>query len=113
MNSNQLIVGFYYIRAAMAQKKGLFDQEITPVTTKFVDENGTERTITVTKDDGIRPGTTFEGLAKLKPAFKETGSTTAGVHIQNFWKVIWTLNSNLSFPLQVMPVRWVTAQQQC
>ncbi len=60
MNSKQLIVGFYYIRAAMAQKKGLFDQEITPVTTKFVDENGTERTITVTKDDGIRPGTTFE-----------------------------------------------------
>uniref|UniRef100_A0A8C2BL11 Acetyl-CoA acyltransferase 1 n=1 Tax=Cyprinus carpio TaxID=7962 RepID=A0A8C2BL11_CYPCA len=67
---------------AMAQKKGLFDQEITPVTTKFVDENGTERTITVTKDDGIRPGTTFEGLAKLRPTFKETGSTTAGVHIQ-------------------------------
>lgn len=65
-------------KAAMAQKKGLFDQEITPVTTKFVDENGTERTITVTKDDGIRPGTTFEGLAKLRPAFKETGSTTAG-----------------------------------
>uniref|UniRef100_A0A672P8J4 3-ketoacyl-CoA thiolase B, peroxisomal-like n=1 Tax=Sinocyclocheilus grahami TaxID=75366 RepID=A0A672P8J4_SINGR len=65
-------------KAAMAQKKGLFEQEITPVTTKFVDENGTERTITVTKDDGIRPGTTFEGLAKLRPAFKETGSTTAG-----------------------------------
>uniref|UniRef100_A0A672LA49 3-ketoacyl-CoA thiolase B, peroxisomal-like n=2 Tax=Sinocyclocheilus grahami TaxID=75366 RepID=A0A672LA49_SINGR len=65
-------------KAAMAQKKGLFEQEITPVTTKFVDENGTERTITVTKDDGIRPGTTLEGLAKLRPAFKETGSTTAG-----------------------------------
>uniref|UniRef100_A0A673IDJ0 3-ketoacyl-CoA thiolase B, peroxisomal-like n=1 Tax=Sinocyclocheilus rhinocerous TaxID=307959 RepID=A0A673IDJ0_9TELE len=65
-------------KAAMAQKKGLFEQEITPVTTKFVDENGTERTITVTKDDGVRPGTTLEGLAKLRPAFKETGSTTAG-----------------------------------
>lgn len=65
-------------KAAMAQKKGLFEQEITPVTTKFVDENGTERTITVTKDDGIRPGTTLEGLAKLRPAFKENGSTTAG-----------------------------------
>ncbi|XP_051543718.1 3-ketoacyl-CoA thiolase, peroxisomal [Myxocyprinus asiaticus] len=65
-------------KAAMAQKQGLFDQEITPVTTKFVDENGTERTITVTKDDGIRPGTTLEGLAKLRPAFKENGSTTAG-----------------------------------
>lgn len=75
----------------MAQKKGLFDQEITPVTTKFVEENGTERTITVTKDDGIRPGTTLEGLAKLRPAFKETGSTTAGVHTEFFLN--WTLNS--------------------
>lgn len=62
----------------MAQKQGIFDQEITPVTTKILDESGSERTITVTKDDGIRPGTTLEGLAKLRPAFKENGSTTAG-----------------------------------
>ncbi|XP_062841950.1 3-ketoacyl-CoA thiolase, peroxisomal [Trichomycterus rosablanca] len=65
-------------KAAHAQKQGLFEAEIVPVTTKFVDENGTERTITVTKDDGIRPGTTVAGLAKLRPAFKEDGSTTAG-----------------------------------
>ncbi|KAF4075707.1 hypothetical protein AMELA_G00222000 [Ameiurus melas] len=65
-------------KAARAQKQGLFKQEIFPVTTKFVEENGTERTITVTKDDGIRPGTTMAGLAKLRPAFKEDGSTTAG-----------------------------------
>ncbi|TSK98409.1 3-ketoacyl-CoA thiolase A, peroxisomal [Bagarius yarrelli] len=64
--------------AAQAQKQGLFVQEIVPVTTKFVEENGTERTITVTKDDGIRPGTTMEGLAKLRAAFKDNGSTTAG-----------------------------------
>ncbi|KAI2649017.1 3-ketoacyl-CoA thiolase B, peroxisomal [Labeo rohita] len=60
------------------EKQDRFALKITPVTTKFVDENGTERTITVTKDDGIRPGTTYEGLAKLRPAFKENGSTTAG-----------------------------------
>ncbi|XP_026871987.2 3-ketoacyl-CoA thiolase A, peroxisomal-like [Electrophorus electricus] len=65
-------------KAALAQRQGLFDQEIVPITTRFVDENGTERTITVSKDDGIRPGTTAEGLAKLRPAFKEDGSTTAG-----------------------------------
>lgn len=53
-------------------------QEIVPVTTKFVDEDGTERTITVAKDDGVRPGTTMAGLTKLRPAFKEDGSTTAG-----------------------------------
>lgn len=65
-------------RAAAAQKQGLFDPEIAPVTTKFADDSGAERTITVTKDDGIRPGTTLEGLAKLRPAFKPDGSTTAG-----------------------------------
>jgi acetyl-CoA C-acetyltransferase len=32
----------------------------------------------VSKDDGPRPGTTMEVLAKLKPAFKEGGSVTAG-----------------------------------
>lgn len=95
----------------MAQKKGLFDQEITPVTTKFVEENGTERRITVTKDDGIRPGTTLGGLAKLRPAFKETGSTTAGLHADFLWKKKKEKKNGkfhysiLSFPLQVMPVR--------
>lgn len=32
----------------------------------------------MSKDEGIRPRTTLEGLAKLKPAFKPDGSTTAG-----------------------------------
>ncbi|XP_062377970.1 3-ketoacyl-CoA thiolase, peroxisomal [Sardina pilchardus] len=65
-------------KAAAAQKQGLFDSEIVPVATKFVDDSGSERTVTVTKDDGVRPGTTLEGLAKLRPAFKPDGSTTAG-----------------------------------
>lgn len=34
--------------------------------------------VIVTQDDGIRKDTTYEGLAKLKPAFKKGGSTTAG-----------------------------------
>ncbi|MBN3288165.1 THIKA thiolase, partial [Polyodon spathula] len=65
-------------KAGKAQKLGLFVQEIVPVSTKFVDSEGNETRITVTQDDGIRAGTTLEGLAKLKPAFKENGSTTAG-----------------------------------
>uniref|UniRef100_A0A3B3SJX5 Acetyl-CoA acyltransferase 1 n=1 Tax=Paramormyrops kingsleyae TaxID=1676925 RepID=A0A3B3SJX5_9TELE len=65
-------------KASKAQERGVFQQEITPLTTRFVDEDGKERTIVVSKDDGIRPGTTVEGLAKLKPAFKPDGSTTAG-----------------------------------
>lgn len=64
-------------KAAKAAATGLFDAEIVPVTTTVEDADGQTKTITVSKDDGIRP-TTMEGLAKLKPAFKEGGSTTAG-----------------------------------
>ena len=68
-------------KAAKAQREGLFDKEIVPVTTRWhpnpeVPEQTEE--ITVTKDDGIRPNSTVESLAKMKPAFKETGTATAG-----------------------------------
>lgn len=64
-------------RAGKAQQTGAFDKEITPVTTKVTDKDGNEHTVTVSKDEGVRP-TTLEKLLKLKPAFKEGGSTTAG-----------------------------------
>lgn len=64
-------------RAAKATEAGLFKDEIVPVTTMVIDKEGNERQITVTKDDGIRP-TKLESLLKLKPAFKDGGSTTAG-----------------------------------
>ncbi|GAA6225666.1 3-ketoacyl-CoA thiolase, peroxisomal [Lates japonicus] len=65
-------------KAARAQSMGLFDQEIVPVTTKLVGDDGKEREVTVRKDGGNRPGTTLAGLSKLRPAFKPDGSTTAG-----------------------------------
>ncbi|XP_046516466.1 3-ketoacyl-CoA thiolase, peroxisomal [Equus quagga] len=65
-------------KAARAQSKGCFQAEIVPVTTTVHDDKGTERSITVAQDEGIRPNTTMESLAKLKPAFKKGGSTTAG-----------------------------------
>ncbi|NXQ41271.1 THIKB thiolase, partial [Catharus fuscescens] len=64
--------------AAKAQQMGLFKTEIVPVKTTVADAEGNKKTITVHQDEGIRPSTTLEGLAKLKPAFKEDGSTTAG-----------------------------------
>jgi acetyl-CoA acyltransferase len=60
-------------RAAMARDEGRFEREIVPVD---VEIDG--RTVTVTTDEGIRDGSTAEGLAKLKPAFKEDGKITAG-----------------------------------
>jgi len=71
-------------RAAKAQAEGLFDKEIVPVHTRFQEVNragekvGEEREITVEKDDGIRTNASLEGMAKLKPAFKEGGASTAG-----------------------------------
>lgn len=56
----------------------MFQQEIVPVTTKVIDADGKERPVTVSHDDGIRAGTSLAGLAKLQPAFKPEGSTTAG-----------------------------------
>uniref|UniRef100_A0A8C8X0J9 Acetyl-CoA acyltransferase 1 n=1 Tax=Panthera leo TaxID=9689 RepID=A0A8C8X0J9_PANLE len=70
-------------KAARAQSKGCFRAEIVPVTTTVRDDKGTERSITVAQDEGIRPNTTMEGLAKLKPAFKKGGSTTAGLTVND------------------------------
>jgi acetyl-CoA acetyltransferase len=42
-------------------------------------KTGEEKKVTISEDDGIRPGTTLADLAKLKAVFKKSGSTTAGV----------------------------------
>ncbi len=64
-------------RAAAAAKNGLFAAEIAGVS---VTQKGEQ--LTVTRDEGIRPGTTAEGLAKLKPAFGRDGTITAGTASQ-------------------------------
>lgn len=66
-------------KAAAATQAGRFRDEIVPVDTHAVDPKTKERkAVTVAADDGIRGGTTAAGLGKLKAAFKEGGSTTAG-----------------------------------
>lgn len=61
-------------RAAAAQQAGVFEAEIVPVA--IPQRKGDA--IVVTADEGIRPDTTAETLAKLRPAFAEGGSITAG-----------------------------------
>jgi acetyl-CoA C-acetyltransferase len=61
-------------RAAAAAKNGLFAAEIVPVP---VPQRGGEP-LSVTEDEGIRPGTTTQTLARLKPAFGPDGTITAG-----------------------------------
>jgi acetyl-CoA acyltransferase 1 len=67
-------------RAAKAQSSGFFDEEIVPVTTRWIEPETPEnvKEVTVTKDDGIRANTTVEKLASMKPAFKSDGTSTAG-----------------------------------
>jgi acetyl-CoA C-acetyltransferase len=61
-------------RATRARKNGLFDDEIVPV--PIPQRRG--EPLLVTDDEGVRPGTTVEALAKLKPAFRPDGTITAG-----------------------------------
>jgi len=65
-------------RAATAREQGKFNEEIFPVTTTMYDEDGTAKQVTVTFDTILRPETTLEGLAKLRPAFNAKGVVTAG-----------------------------------
>ena len=61
-------------RAVEATEEGRFDEEIVPLTGH--DDEGNE--VTVTEDEGLRPGTTKESLAELPTVFKEDGTVTPG-----------------------------------
>ena len=77
-------------RAEAAQASGRFDREILPIEALQLPAGATpsdagapapQRTkVLVTKDDGIRPGTTKEKLAKIRAAFPQwgNGATTGG-----------------------------------
>jgi acetyl-CoA acetyltransferase family protein len=62
-----------HLRAARATEEGRFEREIVPIT--VTTDDGEE---TMHRDEGIRPDSSVEKLATLKPAFKEDGVITAG-----------------------------------
>jgi len=69
-------------RASAARESGKFDDEIAPISTvmKIIDRDTgveSEKEITVSQDEGIRPDTTFEGVSQIKPAL-EGGVIAAG-----------------------------------
>ena len=67
-------------RAERSRREGWTKDEIAPVETRVKDKDGKWTNITVTQDDGIREGTTKEGLGKIKSAFPQwqPGTTTGG-----------------------------------
>ncbi|KLJ05736.1 acetyl-CoA acyltransferase [Blastomyces silverae] len=70
-----------YQRAELAQKSGWVADEITPIKVKVKDpKTGEIKEVVADRDDGVRYGTTAEGLAKVRPAFPQwqPGRTTGG-----------------------------------
>ncbi|QCJ45298.1 acetyl-CoA C-acetyltransferase [Bacillus sp. S3] len=69
-------------RAAKAIAEGKFVDEIVPVDVTIrsvgADNKLIEKTIQFSQDEGVRPDTNLQTLAKLRPAFSVTGSVTAG-----------------------------------
>jgi len=69
-------------KASLAVNSGLFDPELAPVDVEIYEFDGEERPVKknfiVKRDEGPRADTSMEALAKLKPAFKEGGTVTAG-----------------------------------
>jgi acetyl-CoA acyltransferase len=59
-----------------ATEEGRFERELITVAVKDADGSPTDETLA--SDEGLRPGTTADTLAKLKPAFKADGKVTAG-----------------------------------
>ena len=62
------------MKAAIAQKEGIFENEIVPVE---IPQRKADPII-FKDDEFLKPHTSIEGLAKLKPAFKKEGTVTAG-----------------------------------
>ncbi len=72
-------------KAAAAIAAGKFGDEIIPVEveeTSIVNNKPVTNKKLIEIDDGVRPDTSLEGLAKLKPAFKLNGTVTAGTSSQ-------------------------------
>lgn len=71
-----------HAKATSAIKEGRFKEEIHPIDVidRYVDENNQvqEKVVTFDTDEGVRPGTTEEALANLRPVFAHNGSVTAG-----------------------------------
>jgi acetyl-CoA C-acetyltransferase len=64
-----------HLKAAAAQREGRFDAEIIPVT--LAAKKGAAPSF-MTQDESVRPDSSLEALAALKPAFKADGTVTAG-----------------------------------
>jgi acetyl-CoA C-acetyltransferase len=94
-------------RAHQATTDGRFAEEITPF--EVPQKKGDP--IVVEKDEGIRPDTTAEGLAKLKPAFQKDGTITAGnaSQLSNGGAAVVVASAEVADQLGVEPLAGIVA----
>jgi len=71
-----------HMKAVQAIQEGRFEEEIVPVMAQLPDKTksgrASSREVEHKVDEGPRPDTTVDGLGKLRPAFKDGGTVTAG-----------------------------------
>jgi len=99
---------FSHLKAAKATNDGHFREEIVPVP---VSQKGRDA-IVVDRDEGIRPDTTPDSLAALKPAFKEGGSVTAGnaPGVNDGASALMVMSSARAQALGILPLARIVGQ---
>jgi acetyl-CoA acyltransferase len=97
-------------KAAQAIAQGYFKPGILPVTVNevYLDESGRKknRSFVVDTDEGVRTDTSLEGLAKLKPAFAQGGTVTAGnsSQISDGAAFVVLMSENMVKELGIQPI---------
>lgn len=96
-------------RAAAAREQGAFREEILPV--ELPHKKG-EPVVRMEADESIRPGTTVEALARLKPAFKPDGTVTAGnaPGVSDGAAALTLMSAQLARELELKPLAVIRAQ---
>jgi acetyl-CoA C-acetyltransferase len=95
-----------HARAVAAQEAGYFDAQIVPVS--VAQRRGDP--LVITRDEHPRPGTDLEGLAKLRPVFKDGGTVTAGnsAGINDAAAAVVVMSAERAAALGLKPrLRWV------
>ena len=98
-------------RAAGAWESGRFAEEVVPV--EVADHTGT--VAVVGRDEGIRPGTTFEALSRLAPAFSPRGTLTAGnsSQLSDGAAAVVVTSAELARAMNLEPLAEIVAHGMC
>ncbi len=98
-----------HLKAAAAQREGRFDAEIIPV--PLVTKKGAPPAF-LTADESVRPDSSLEALAGLKPAFKSDGTVTAGnaPGVNDAAAAVVLMSADRAHRLNLTPLATIRAQ---